>query len=116
MESIYASAHTEDFEALYDALFLKEYGFYRLVISNVVRKYLECGDLRQGFDRIKCPDCLNEYLLAFSCRGRYFAHLAIVEKWFSFVITITYLPLVIIFFWIILLYTMFADTMGEFGF
>ncbi len=40
--------------------------------ANVVRDYLKCGDLREGFARIRCPDCRREYLLAFSCRGRWF--------------------------------------------
>jgi len=39
-----------DFEECYDKLFQKKHGFYRLVISHVVRKYLECGDLREGLD------------------------------------------------------------------
>ncbi|MBT8362718.1 MAG: hypothetical protein HKP41_05775 [Desulfobacterales bacterium] len=66
------NGHFVEFEESYDEHFQKEYGFYRLVISHVVRKYLECGDLHQGFARIKCPDCQHEYLLAFSCRGRWF--------------------------------------------
>ena len=41
-------------------------------LIHIVRKYLECGDLHQGFARIKYPDCHHEYLLAFSCRGRWF--------------------------------------------
>ena len=64
--------HFFEFEGAYDELFQKNYGFYRPVISHVVRKYLECGDLQQGFARIKCPDCHHEYLLSFSCRGRWF--------------------------------------------
>lgn len=64
--------HFEEFELRYDELFSREYGFYRPVISHVVRKYLECGDLREGFARVRCPDCHHEYLLAFSCRGRWF--------------------------------------------
>jgi hypothetical protein len=27
--------------------------------------YLDCGDLHHGFARVKCRDCLHEYLLAF---------------------------------------------------
>jgi hypothetical protein len=54
------------------ALFSREFGFFRPVISRTVRKYLECGDLEQGFARVRCPDCHHEYLLAFSCRGRWF--------------------------------------------
>lgn len=33
---------------------------------------LAYGDLEQGFARVRCPDCHHEYLLAFSCRGRWF--------------------------------------------
>jgi transposase-like protein len=36
------------------------------------RSYLWCGGLTQGFARVRCPDCHREYLLAFSCRGRWF--------------------------------------------
>lgn len=52
----------------------KSYGFFRPVISEVVHYYLKCGDLKEGFARVRCPDCKHEYLLAFSCRGRWFAH------------------------------------------
>ncbi len=61
-----------EFEGAYDELFQQQYGFYRPVISHVVYKYLECGDLHQGSEspcgrlpaRVKCPDCQHEYLLA----------------------------------------------------
>lgn len=62
----------DKFEECYDDLLSKEYGFYRPVVSLIVRKYLECGDLHQGFARVRCPDCHHEYLLSFSCRGWYF--------------------------------------------
>jgi putative transposase/transposase-like zinc-binding protein len=38
----------------------------------VVEKFLGCGDLTKGFARIRCDACRHEYLLAFSCKGRYF--------------------------------------------
>ena len=66
------NGHFVEFEEVYDELFQKKYGFFRPVISHVVRKYLECGDLHQGFARIKCPDCHHQFILAFSCRGRWF--------------------------------------------
>jgi len=50
----------------------KEFGFYRPVITEVVNDYLKCGDLKEGFARVRCPDCCHEFLLAFSCRGRWF--------------------------------------------
>ena len=63
------SNHFDHFERIYDERFAKEYGFYRPVISDVVRAYLKCRDLKQGFARVRCPDCHHEYLLAFSCRA-----------------------------------------------
>lgn len=38
----------------------------------MVRDYLKCGDLREGFARVRCPDCCHEYLLSYSCKGRWF--------------------------------------------
>ena len=64
--------HYENFERYYQERFEREYGFFRPVISEVVHAYLKCGDLKQGFARVRCPQCHHEYLLAFSCRGRWF--------------------------------------------
>jgi len=66
------NTHYESFEQKYEEQFEKHYGFFRPVIGEVVRDYLKCGDLKEGFARVKCPDCKEEYLLAFSCHGRWF--------------------------------------------
>jgi len=52
--------------------FESEHGVFRPVVTDVVRAYLKCGDLKEGFARVRCPDCRHEFLLAFSCRGRWF--------------------------------------------
>lgn len=65
-------SHYDTFELNYEQRFLKKYGYRRVVIADVVRDYLKCGDLREGFARVRCPDCRHEYLLSFSCRGRWF--------------------------------------------
>ena len=62
----------DHFETIYPERFSRSHGFYRPVISHVVCSYLLCGDLTQGGARVRCPDCHHEYLLAFSCRGRWF--------------------------------------------
>ena len=64
--------HFDRFESLYPERFTRSHGYFRPVISDVVRAYLKCGDLTRGFARVRCPDCHHEYLLAFSCRGRWF--------------------------------------------
>jgi Zn finger protein HypA/HybF involved in hydrogenase expression len=56
----------------YDDSYVRKYGYLRPVIPEVVQGYLKCGDLTEGFARVRCPDCHHEYLLAFSCRGRWF--------------------------------------------
>mgnify|MGYP001813508911 FL=1 len=30
--------------------------------------FLKCGDLQEGFARVRCPDCEHEIFVAFSCR------------------------------------------------
>ncbi|MBN2231699.1 MAG: transposase zinc-binding domain-containing protein, partial [Deltaproteobacteria bacterium] len=62
----------DDFERHYEQQFAGTYGYLRRVIPDVVNRYHACGDLRQGFARIRCPECHHEYLLSFSCRGRWF--------------------------------------------
>ncbi|MFQ5720844.1 MAG: transposase, partial [Acidobacteriota bacterium] len=46
------------------------YGFWRPVIAEAVEKFLTCGDLHEGFARIRCPNCHHEMFVAFSCRRR----------------------------------------------
>ena len=66
--------HYEDFKAGYDEHCEKHYGFFRSVVDEVVEEYLRCGDLHEGFARVRCtnPECKHEFLLAFSCKGRWF--------------------------------------------
>ena len=42
------------------------------VIPEVVDKFMQCGDFAKGFARVRCDECSHEYLLAFSCKGRWF--------------------------------------------
>jgi len=57
-----------DYPEKYEA----KHGFLKPLIEEVVNKFLNCGDLKRGFARVKCPDCDKQYVLAFSCRGRWF--------------------------------------------
>ena len=62
----------EPFVQIYDDRFSGDYGFWRPYIEKVIYRYLDCGDLHQGFARVRCNDCGHEYLLAFSCKRRHF--------------------------------------------
>ena len=46
--------------------------FTRPVEEQVLARFLDCGDLHQGFARVYCDNCGHDYLLAFSCKARYF--------------------------------------------
>ena len=58
------------FEAVYEERYQQRYGFWRPAIATAVEKFLACGDLQQGFARVRCPECAHEFFVAFSCRGR----------------------------------------------
>ena len=57
---------------VYDDNFSRDYGFWRPYVEKVIYRYLDCGDLKNGFARVRCKDCGHEYLLAFSCKRRHF--------------------------------------------
>jgi hypothetical protein len=51
--------------------FEKRYGFWRPYLKEVMVRTLACGDLHEGFARIRCETCGSERLLAYSCKRRY---------------------------------------------
>ena len=66
------SRHFDIFLGLYEEPYQSRYGFLRPIIPEVVSKFLDCGDLERGFARLRCDHCKQKYLLAFSCKGRWF--------------------------------------------
>ncbi len=64
--------HFAEFSTVYDDRFARQYGYWRPVIAEVVEKYLACGILKHGFARVRCGACKHQYLVAFSCKCRYF--------------------------------------------
>ena len=81
------SDHLHRLQTVYDERSAREYGPWRPVVTQVADKFLACGVLDHGFARIRCDDCVHEYLLAFSCKCRYFCpschakRLAIWTQW-----------------------------------
>jgi ribosomal protein S27E len=68
----------------YEIRFEKVYGYFRPVVQEVVDRYIDCGNPRSGFARIRCPDCHSEQLLTFSCKTRGFCpscHAKRLEEW-----------------------------------
>ena len=64
--------HFEEFSTVYDERFTRRWGYWRSVVGDVVDKFLACGILKHGFARVRCGSCKHEFLLAFSCKCRYF--------------------------------------------
>ena len=79
--------HLDRLRTVCDGRFARAYGPWRPVVGEVTTKFLACGILEHGFARIRCDACAHEYLLAFSCKGRYFCpschakRLAIWAQW-----------------------------------
>ena len=67
----------EEFVSEYENRFEREYGYFRPVIKEVVEKYLDCGNPKCGFARIRCPDCGTERLLTSHAKFADSAHHAI---------------------------------------
>ena len=43
------------------------------VEQQVIERFIACGDPHEGFARIYCDTCRHEFLLAYSCKTRYFS-------------------------------------------
>ena len=54
--------------------FEKRYGFWRGFVDDRRLRYLDCGLFGNGFSRVRCPDCHEEYLLASSSAPSVPAH------------------------------------------
>jgi hypothetical protein len=55
---------------MYAERYQERYGYWRPVIRSSIDKFMKCGDLKEGFARVRCPDCKEEFFVAFSCRQR----------------------------------------------
>ena len=62
--------HFDEVRGQWEERFQRWYGFWRGFVDEQVGRYLDCGLYENGFARIRCPDCAQEYLLAFSCKTR----------------------------------------------
>ncbi len=59
-----------EFERVYPDRYGMRFGFWRSSIRDAIDKFLECGDLRHGFARVRCPKCGDQFFVAFSCKQR----------------------------------------------
>ncbi len=76
--------HFSRFLSEYESRFEREYGYFRPIVKEVVERYLDCGNPKSGFARIRCSDCTEERLVMFSCRTRGICpscHAKRIEEW-----------------------------------
>ena len=62
--------HFDSFQQVYDERYQAKYGFWRGIVEQSVAAFLKCGDLQEGFARVRCRDCKHEIFVAFSCKQR----------------------------------------------
>jgi hypothetical protein len=62
--------HFDRFLTEYESRFEREYGFFRPTVKEVVERYLDCGNPKCGFARIRCPDCAEERLTLLETEGK----------------------------------------------
>jgi len=58
--------HFDSYQQVYDQRYQAKYGYWRAIVQQSVAAFLKCGDLQQGFARVRCPDCKHEMFVAFS--------------------------------------------------
>lgn len=59
----------EEVKGLWEERYERRYGYWRGLVDEQVRRYLDCGLFESGFARVRCPDCAEEYLLALLARS-----------------------------------------------
>jgi len=62
--------HFDTFQQVYDERFAAKYGYWRPVVERSVAAFLKCGDLQEGFARVRCRKCKHEMFVAYSCKQR----------------------------------------------
>ena len=64
--------HFQECENIYPDKYEQDFGYLRTIIPKTIYKYLDCGILEHGFARVRCPQCGNDFFVAFSCKTRLF--------------------------------------------
>jgi hypothetical protein len=49
--------HFDSFQQVYDERYQAKYGYWRPILEQSATAYLKCGDLDEGFARVRCPEC-----------------------------------------------------------
>ena len=60
----------EEFKVNYNESYEKQYGFFRSVVDDVVHDYLKCGDLKEGFARVRCTNPIAAMSISWHSHAR----------------------------------------------
>ena len=61
--------HFDEVRGQWEERYERRFGFWRGFVDEQVLRYLDCGLFENGFARVRCPDCAEEYLLALLARS-----------------------------------------------
>ncbi len=64
--------HFNTLAHVHEECFQSNYGRIRPAARRAVERFRDCGILENGFARVVCDACKAEFLVAFSCKTRYF--------------------------------------------
>jgi len=84
--------HLEAFIQGYEERFERTYGFFRPYLPQIIYRYLDCGDLYNGFARLKCKDFMSSAEIAFSLKNkeameslaRYIIRASFSQEWMQY--------------------------------
>ena len=57
----------DEFERVYPEKYEKTHGFWCPIIRTSIERFLKCGDLKEGFARVKCTKCEKELFVSLLC-------------------------------------------------
>ena len=63
--------HFDSFQQVYDERFQAKYGFWRPIVEQSVAAFLKCGDLQEGFARVRMGLCLPPLPVELRTRPQY---------------------------------------------
>ena len=63
------SDYFNEFEQIYPRRYEMRFGFWRPIIRKAIDKFMKCGDLKNGFARVRCPKCGEEFFVALACHS-----------------------------------------------
>jgi hypothetical protein len=75
--------HFEQLETVWDERYQRRFGCWRPYVTDVIRRYLDCGDLHFGFARVNVKIVVMSIYWHFLAKEGIFVRLAIRSGWWN---------------------------------